>query len=104
MVNESMDMQQLLDEQDSSYQEIYKGTVVEGTVILEKEDAYYIDLKYKTDGYLPKSEVFDDEDIKELLFNRVRYAYNNALEYFESNFANEILRLQLQKGVEVLER
>jgi hypothetical protein len=47
---------------------------------------------------------FDDEDIKELLFNRVRYAYNNALEYFESNFANEILRLQLQKGVEVLER
>lgn len=64
MVNESMDMQQLLDEQDSSYQEIYKGTVVEGTVILEKDDAYYIDLKYKTDGYLPKSEVFDDEDIK----------------------------------------
>ena len=62
MVNESME--QLLAEQDSSYQEIYKGTVVEGTVILEKDDAYYIDLQYKTDGYLPKSEVFDDEDIQ----------------------------------------
>jgi len=61
MVNESME--QLLAEQDNSYQEIYKGTVVEGTVILEKDDAFYIDLQYKTDGYLPKSEVFDDEDI-----------------------------------------
>lgn len=62
---ENVSMQDLLDAQESSYQEIYKGTVVEGTVVLEKEDAYYIDLNYKSDGYLPKSEVFDDEDIKE---------------------------------------
>ncbi len=61
MVNESME--QLLAEQDNNYQEIYKGTVVEGTVILEKDDAFYIDLQYKTDGYLPKSEVFEDEEI-----------------------------------------
>nr|DAF59944.1 MAG TPA: Head Tail Connector Protein [Siphoviridae sp. ctGz830] len=43
-------------------------------------------------------------EMKELLFNRVRYAYNNAIEYFESNFAHEILRLQLQEGVKKLEK
>lgn len=60
MVNE---MEQWLLDQDNNYQEIYKGTVVEGTVVLEKDDAYYIDLQYKTDGFLPKSEVFESEDI-----------------------------------------
>ena len=43
-------------------------------------------------------------EMKELLFKRVRYAYNNAIEYFESNFAHEILRLQLQEGVKKLEK
>ena len=45
----------------------------------------------------------EDEELEELLFNRVRYSYNNSLEYFEENFKSEILRLQLQKGVEALE-
>lgn len=40
-----------------------------------------------------------DKEVKELLFNRIRYAYNNALEYFESNFQKEILRLQLREAV-----
>lgn len=40
----------------------------------------------------------NDQEAKELLFNRVRYAYNNALEYFESNFQKEILRLQLREA------
>lgn len=33
---------------------------------------------------------------QDLLLARCRYDYNNALEYFEQNFAREILRLQLQ--------
>lgn len=37
---------------------------------------------------------------KELMINRIRYAYNNALEYFETNFQKEILRLQLMVGVQ----
>lgn len=45
----------------------------------------------------------EDKELEELLFNRVRYSYNNSLEYFEENFKSEILRLQLQKGVEALE-
>lgn len=48
---------------------------------------------------------FDKDTIaKELLFNRVRYAYNNSLEYFEENFHAEILRWQLMKGVEEVEQ
>lgn len=46
---------------------------------------------------------YEDKELEELLFNRVRYAYNNSIEYFEENFKSEILRLQLQKGVEALE-
>jgi len=37
-----------------------------------------------------------------LLLDYCRYIYNNASEYFEENFASEILRLQLQTGVEQL--
>lgn len=62
-MNEMSTMEKLLQEEENNYQEIYKGTVIEGNVLIEKDDAYYIDLKYKTDGILPKSEVFDDEDI-----------------------------------------
>lgn len=36
---------------------------------------------------------------KSLLLDYCRYAYNNALEYFEENFSKEILRLQLKEAV-----
>ena len=36
---------------------------------------------------------------KALLLDYCRYAYNNALEYFETNFSKEIVRLQLQEAV-----
>jgi hypothetical protein len=43
---------------------------------------------------------FETEGLaRELLFEYCRYAYNNAVEYFEENFQQEILRLQLQTGV-----
>ena len=37
---------------------------------------------------------------QDLLLARCRYDYNNALEYFEQNFAREIFRLQLQAAAE----
>lgn len=43
---------------------------------------------------------FDDKGLQELLMSRVRYSYNNAVEYFEDNFKSQILRLQLMKGCE----
>lgn len=36
---------------------------------------------------------------KSLLLDYCRYAYNNALEYFEENFHKEITRLQLSEAV-----
>lgn len=36
---------------------------------------------------------------KSLLLDYCRYAYNNALEYYEENFQKEILRLQLKEAV-----
>lgn len=50
------------------------------------------ELDFETEG-LPRS----------LLFDYVRYAYNNATEYFEENYQHEILRLQLMTGVSMLE-
>lgn len=37
-----------------------------------------------------------------LLLDYCRYAYGNALEYFEENFAKELLRLQLQEGIKAM--
>ncbi|WP_099189246.1 30S ribosomal protein S1 [Tepidibacter mesophilus] len=59
----SNEMEQLLKE-ENLFKTIKVGQNVEGKVILEKYDEYYIDLNYKTDGVLPKSEVCEDEDIK----------------------------------------
>lgn len=50
------------------------------------------ELDFETEG-LPRS----------LLFDYVRYAYNNASEYWEENYQHEILRLQLMTGVSMLE-
>lgn len=47
---------------------------------------------------------FESEDQpKELLLDYCRYAYNNALEYFETNFASDILKLQLESGIEIMQ-
>lgn len=46
---------------------------------------------------------FETEGLaRSLLFDYVRYAYNNATEYFEENYQHEILRLQLMIGVSLL--
>lgn len=43
---------------------------------------------------------FETEGLaRSLLFDYCRYVYSNASEYFEENFQQEILRLQLQVGV-----
>lgn len=43
-----------------------------------------------------------DGPARALLLDYCRYVYNNASEYFEENFASELLRLQLQMGVKAL--
>lgn len=47
---------------------------------------------------------FEENDIpKQLLLNYCRYDRNNALEFFQENFAEEILFLSLQEGVKAME-
>lgn len=41
-----------------------------------------------------------DEAFEELVFERSRYVYNDALEFFEDNFLSEINKLSLRKALE----
>jgi hypothetical protein len=41
-----------------------------------------------------------DETFKELVFERSRYVYNDALEYFNVNFSSEINSLGVNKAIE----
>ncbi len=42
---------------------------------------------------------FEEEGLaRDLLLSYCRYAYNNALEYFEENFSQELTRLQVQEA------
>lgn len=41
----------------------------------------------------------EEEDVKELLFNWCRYSRNNAMEYFQENFRDEINTIALTLAV-----
>ncbi|PFQ39702.1 hypothetical protein COK05_28030 [Bacillus cereus] len=41
-----------------------------------------------------------DEEFKELVFERSRYVYNDALEYFDKNFLRQINSLGIDKALE----
>lgn len=41
-------------------------------------------------------DIEDNEKAKELVFERTRYTYNDAVEYFEDNFLSEIVSLSLE--------
>lgn len=45
-------------------------------------------------------DVEKDEVFKELVFERSRYVYNDALEYFNVNFQNQINSLGVEKALE----
>lgn len=45
-------------------------------------------------------DINTDEDFKELVFERSRYAYNDALEFFSTNFLTEINNLSIDKALE----
>lgn len=48
-------------------------------------------------------DITADEVFKELVFERARYAYNDALEYFNKNFLTEINNLSIAKALEEIE-
>lgn len=42
----------------------------------------------------------ENEEFKELVFERSRYVYNDALEFFNTNFINQINGLLINKALE----
>lgn len=48
-------------------------------------------------------DIETDETFKELVFERSRYVYNDALEYFSKNFLTEINSLSIAKALEETE-
>ena len=47
-------------------------------------------------------DINTDEVFKELVFERSRYVYNDALEYFNMNFLNQINSLGMQKALDAI--
>lgn len=45
-------------------------------------------------------DIATDETFKELVFERSRYVYNDALEYFTTNFSSEINSLGVAKALD----
>lgn len=45
-------------------------------------------------------DINTDEAFKELVFERSRYAYNDALEYFNANFISQINSLSISKALD----
>ena len=45
-------------------------------------------------------DIEKDEDFKELVFERSRYVYNDALEFFNDNFISHINNLSIGKALE----
>jgi hypothetical protein len=45
-------------------------------------------------------DINQDEEFKELVFERARYVYNDALEYFQTNFLTQINDLRIAKTLE----
>lgn len=44
-------------------------------------------------------DIATDEAFKELVFERSRYVYNDALEFFNTNFLNQINSLGIEKAL-----
>lgn len=44
-------------------------------------------------------DINTDEEFQELVFERSRYVYNDALEFFHSNFITQINNLNLNKAL-----
>lgn len=66
----------------------------------DDEDKNLLELIEKSKSYLSNltnaTFDFDKENwVKDLLLERCRYAYNNALDEFEPNFSHELKRLTL---------
>lgn len=73
----------------------------------DDEDSELLSLIERGKGYLSRligtPLDFEADDMpKQLLLDYCRYARNNALEFFQHNFAQDILILSLEMGIETM--
>ena len=80
---EFKDRMKLSDDEDSNLTRILKASIED---LLDKCGAY---------------DIQASERFKELVFERSRYAYNDALEYFNNNFLSQITTLALSAALTV---
>jgi len=70
----------------------------------DDEDANLIRILSASEKALIKAcgdyDIATDETFKELVFERSRYVYNDALEYFNANFLSQINTLGINKALE----
>lgn len=70
----------------------------------DNEDAYLQNIISRGKEYLQdltgtQLDFEGEGQSKSLLLDYCRYYYNNAIEYFEENFKQELLRLQLKEAI-----
>ena len=54
--NQKEEMHDMLNESLEKFKKVKRGDVIKGKVVKENEDGYLVDIKYKMEGFLPKSE------------------------------------------------
>lgn len=82
LLEEFKNRMKLTDDEDENLERILKASIE--------------DLVDKCGDY----DVHTSERFKELVFERSRYAYNDALEYFDTNFLSQINGLAIKKALE----
>lgn len=66
-------------------------------------EGYVLRGKSLLDSLTGTANKYEEEGLaKSLLLDYVRYAYNNGIEYFQDNFAKEILHLQIMEGINAM--
>lgn len=101
------EMELLLKEEERLFQNVGVGRILKGKIMLEKQDEYYVDLNYKTDGILPKSEVIEDEKLEigqEVLIKVVKVDGNSGEVILSQKKAEEVNawgKLEIGQVIEV---
>lgn len=81
ILNEFKERMHFGDQEDDNLRRILSGSVAD---LLKKCGVY---------------DINNDERFKELVFERSRYVYNDALEYFNENFLSQINSLALDNAL-----
>lgn len=82
LLDEFKERMKLSDDEDGNLIRILKASIEE---LLDKVGVY---------------DVHTSERFKQLVFNRARYEYNDAAEFFDSNFLTEITSMALSRALE----